>query len=349
MKGSVKIAVLMGGTSPERDVSLASGRAIARALSACGHEVVPIDAANGRLISEAGSAGEPVSGIGREPPERRDLAHLADSPLATTLGEAPGMRDTEAIFVALHGGAGEDGRVQAALDLIGIPYTGSGPLGSALAMDKLVTKELFVSGGVPTPPWLVGPVETSAVESELGGYPVVVKPSREGSTVGVSVVRSSGELGVALERTSGFNGPPIIEKFIPGRELALGVLGDEALPAVEIRPVHEIYDYECKYTRGMSEYEVPAPLSADTTALLQDLAVRAHRALRLSAYSRIDFRLDEDGAPWCLEANSLPGMTATSLLPKAASAAGTSFEELCDRIVRVAVEAKDRERNSTRR
>jgi len=339
----VKIAVLMGGTSPERDVSLATGREITRALRACGHEVVAIDAADGRPIPEDAVSGELVSRIGREPPQEEKLVRLVDKPLAETLGETAELREAEAIFVALHGGSGEDGRVQAVLDLMGVPYTGSGPLGSALAMDKLVTKELFLASGVPTPPWLVGAVDSSAVESELGGYPVVVKPSREGSTVGVSVVRSADALGEALERASGFSGPPLIESFIPGRELAVGVLGDRALPIVEIKPSHEIYDYECKYTKGMSEYEVPAALSSETTALVQELAVLAHRTLRLSAYSRVDFRLDENDKPWCLEANSLPGMTATSLLPKAAGEADISFPELCDRIVHMAIEEKSAE------
>ncbi len=329
----------MGGTSAERDVSLATGREIARALAEYGHEVVAIDAAGGHLIPDVVNPGQLTSSVGREPPVKGDLVALAKGPLARNLHETPELGDTEAVFVALHGGAGEDGRVQAVLDLIGLPYTGSGPLGSALAMDKLVTKELFAASGVPTPPWLVGAVESADVERELGGYPVVVKPSREGSTVGVSVVRSPSELAEAVERASEFSGLPLIESFIPGRELAVGVLGDQALPIVEIKPSHEIYDYECKYTKGMSQYEVPATLSAETTARVQELAVLAHQTLRLSAYSRVDFRLDEDDKPWCLEANSLPGMTATSLLPKAASAIGIPFPELCDRIVRMAIEA----------
>ena len=339
----MKIAVLMGGTSPERNVSLATGREIARALVECGHDVVAIDAAGGYLIPGIGNSGQLASAIGREPPVKGELVELSEGPLARTLQDAPELRDTEAVFVALHGGAGEDGRVQAVLDLIGMPYTGAGPLGSALAMDKLVTKELFVAGGVPTPAWLAGSVDSDAVESELGNYPVVVKPSREGSTVGVSVVRSSDELAEAVERASDFNGLPLIETFVPGRELAVGVLGDQALPIVEIKPTHEIYDYECKYTKGMSQYEVPAALSAETTAIVEELAVLAHRTLRLSAYSRIDFRLDESDKPWCLEANSLPGMTATSLFPKAAGAAGISFQELCDRIVHMAIEEKSAE------
>jgi D-alanine-D-alanine ligase len=334
----VKVAVLMGGTSAERDVSLATGREIARALQAEAHQVVAIDAAGGRPIPLTESEGQAASAIGTEPPNEGELVRLESGSLVRRLEEVPELADTDVVFVALHGGAGEDGRVQALLDLVGIPYTGSGPLGSALAMDKLVTKELFLGAGIPTPPWLVAPVTEAQVEEALGGFPVVVKPSHEGSTVGVGVVRDPGGLGAAIERAGRFQGPVLVERFIPGSELAVGVLGDEALPIVEIRPKHEIYDYECKYTKGMSEYEVPAPIDDTLTLEVQDLAVRAHRLLRLSAYSRVDFRLDEDGAPWCFEANSLPGMTATSLLPKAARAVGVSFEELCDRIVQLALE-----------
>lgn len=334
----MKIAVLMGGTSAERDVSLATGWEIARALRERGHEVVAIDAADGRLIQSPEAAGELASGIGRTPPARGELVQLAGGQLTRSLEELPDVRGAEAVFIALHGGAGEDGRLQALLELIGMPYTGSGPLGSGLAMDKLVAKELFLSAGIRTPPWLVVPVEPLAVESALGGFPVVVKPSHEGSTVGVSVVRSPDELAGAIERAAAFDGVPLVEKYIPGRELAVGVLGEEALPVVEIRPRHEIYDYECKYTRGMSEYEVPASLSPECTEEVQSLAVRAHRVLRLHAYSRVDMRLGHEGQPWCLEVNSLPGMTATSLLPKAAAAAGVPFEELCERIVQLALD-----------
>lgn len=330
----MKIAVLTGGSSAERDVAIASGREIARALRAKGHEVIAIDAAGGTLLDS--SAAE--SGIGREPPDRDELAGLSERQLAAELERLPDFAGTDVVFVALHGGAGEDGRVQALLDLVGIPYTGSGPLGCALAMEKLVSKELLTGGGVPTPAWLAGPATPQQVESALGGFPVVVKPAHEGSTVGVSVVKRAAELEEALTRAAAFGGEPLIERFIPGRELAVGVLGGAALPIVEIRPQHEIYDYECKYTRGMSEYEVPAPLEPQVEEAARSLAEAAHRILRLSAYSRVDFRLDPDGGLWCLEANSLPGMTPTSLLPKAARAAGTSFERLCERIVELALE-----------
>lgn len=336
----MKIAVLLGGASAEREVSLDSGSAIARALQERGHLVLGIDPASGRRLKGVEVAGAIGNEADPVPPTPGLPIHQPGGPLARAFDELPGARDIDVVFVGLHGGAGEDGRVQALLDLIGVPYTGSGPLGSALAMDKLVTKELFVAGDVPTPPWLVGRPDAAHVERALG-YPVVVKPSHEGSTVGVSVVRSAEELVPALDRASEFDGPPLIERFISGRELAVGILGQDALPVVEIRPTHEIYDYECKYTKGMSDYEVPAPLNPATTEKVQELALKAHRILRLSAYSRVDFRLDEKDAPWCLEANSLPGMTATSLLPKAAAAAGLSFEDLCDRIAHLAVAPRD--------
>lgn len=334
----MKIAVLMGGTSAERDVSLATGREIARALRRNGHDVIAIDAANGRLLESEEATRELPAEVGRTPPARDELNHISGGRSAADLGAMPEIRETQAVFVALHGGAGEDGRIQALLDLVGVPYTGSGCLGSALAMDKLVSKQLFSQADIPTPPWRVAPVGPPDIEAEFGGYPVVVKPSREGSTVGISVVRSSERLEAAIAEAAAFDGPVLIERFIAGRELAVGVLGDEALPVVEIRPTHEIYDYECKYTHGKSAYEVPAPISAQLTERVQTLAVDVHRTLRLSGYSRIDLRLDEDGRPWCLEANSLPGMTPTSLLPKAAAAAGTPFDELCERIVEIALE-----------
>lgn len=342
----MRIAVLVGGASAERDVSFATGSAIFRALRANGHDVVAIDTGEGRVIDsregekEEGEGGEEggqlelAAEVGTAPPEVGALP----GDRAGALGSVPLLNETELVFVALHGGAGEDGRLQALLDLVGIPYTGSGHLGSALAMDKLVSKELMVRAGIATPPWLVAPVDGRALEDELGGFPVVVKPSREGSTVGVTLVRAPDELGAAIERAAGFAGDVLVEKFIPGRELAVGVLGSQALPIVEILPSHELYDYECKYTRGRTEYRVPAELSAEVTGRVQSAAEDVHETLRLSAYSRIDFRLDEAGLPWCLEANSLPGMTETSLLPKAAEAAGITFNELCERIAKLALE-----------
>lgn len=296
----MKVVVLAGGASPEREVSLSTGEAVAEALRILGHGVEAIDPQEVRSFVESlqGSGGDVV-------------------------------------FNALHGGAGEDGRIQAILDLLELPYTGSGYLGSALAMDKLLSKELFTHNGIPTPPWLVAPLTAEDVQSGLGGFPVVVKPSRQGSTVGVTLVKSAAELDNALREAGSFEGPALVERYVAGREMAVGVLAGEALPVVEIRPSHEIYDYECKYTKGMSEYEVPAPLEDGQRRRLRLLALEAHRILRLSGYSRIDFRLDPEGQAWCLEGNSLPGLTETSLLPKGAAAAGIDFPGLCDRILRL--------------
>lgn len=331
----MRIAVLMGGTSAERDVSLSTGREIARALRARGHDVVPIDTADGSIADRDPKA--EGGAIGRRPPDPSAIPRGTAGDLVRAL-ERLVEEGTDVAFVALHGGAGEDGRIQALLELAGLPYTGSDCLGSALAMDKLVSKQLFTGAGVPTPPWLVGAVTASDVLGQLGGFPVIVKPSHEGSTVGVSVVEGEDDLPAALTRAGEFEGPPLIEGFIPGRELAVGVLGEEALPIVEIRPSHLIYDYECKYTPGLTRYDVPASLSPPVESDVRALAARVHALLRLSGYSRVDFRLDHADRPYCLEANSLPGMTPTSLLPKAAAAVGITFGDLCERIVELALE-----------
>jgi D-alanine-D-alanine ligase len=253
------------------------------------------------------------------------------------------------VFLALHGGQGEDGTLQALLDLTGVPYTGSGHLASALAMDKDLSKHLFRAAGVPTADWRMAGLPKAdrreedafaeEVEREIG-LPVVVKPSKQGSTVGLSVVRDIALLWPAIEEARKYDDEVMVEQFIPGRELTVGILGDEALPVGEIIPVHEIYDYECKYTAGMAREIFPADLSAEETSTVQDLARRAFRALKLSGYARIDFRMAPDGVFYCLEANTLPGMTALSLIPQAAVAAGISFPELCERIVQLALQTR---------
>jgi len=219
----------------------------------------------------------------------------------------------------------------------GVRYTGTGHLGSAVAMDKRLSKELLARGGVPTPEWTEPGAGPDEIAGELG-IPAVVKPAAGGSTVGVTVVRDREELPAALELASRRGEEPLAERYVPGREITVGVLGGEALPVVEIHPGHEIYDYESKYTPGLSHYDVPAELEPGQVERVQELAARAYRLLRQESYSRIDFLLsEEDGEFYCLEANSLPGMTSTSLLPKAAAAAGIPFPELCDRIARDAL------------
>jgi D-alanine-D-alanine ligase len=337
---ALRIAVLLGGSSAERDVSLTSGARIAAALRSRGHQVQCVDPATGPLTLE--DEGRILAtAIAAAPPSREALAALARAQggfdPVHLLG--PAVRGADVAFLALHGGAGEDGRVQAVLDLLGVPYTGSGHVGSALAMDKDVTKILLRAAGVPTADWRMAPVTDAEVAGALG-LPVVVKPSKQGSTVGLSVVKQLADLQPAIAEARLYDDEVMVERFVAGRELTVAVLGDVALPVGEIIPKHEIYDYECKYTAGMAREEFPANLEEAQGATVQRLALAAFRALKLRGYARIDFRLGEDGVFYCLEANTLPGMTALSLVPQAAAAAGVSFEALCERIAVSAREAR---------
>jgi D-alanine-D-alanine ligase len=252
------------------------------------------------------------------------------------------IQDVDVVFLALHGGAGEDGRIQAMLDLAGLAYTGSNHIASAAAMDKDMSKRLFRSVGVPTANWMMAPATAQDVSKQLN-WPVIVKPNKQGSTVGLSVVREPAQLASAIEKARAFDDEIMIEQFIAGREFTVGVLEGKALPVGEIIPPGEVFDYQSKYQSsgaGGAREVFPANLPASEAQVLQKYAVLAHNVLKLGVYSRIDFRRDPDGNVWCLEANSLPGMTATSLLPQAAKAAGISFPELLERICRGAVNAK---------
>ena len=330
---ALRITVLMGGTSAERDVSLASGIRIVEALRSRGHQVVAVDTAHG-ILSGGDEQSLLAGGVVKTlPPDTHALARL-NAQLPATLRSMP---PADVVFLGLHGGQGEDGTLQALLDLTGVPYTGSGHLASALAMDKDLSKHLFRAAGVPTPDWLMAPATVDEVHARLG-FPVVVKPSKQGSTVGLSVVKNPADLQVAIDEAFQFDDEVMIEQFIPGRELTVGILGEDALPVGESIPKHEIYDYECKYTSGMAEERFPAELTPGETATVQALARKAFDALKLRGYARIDFRMAPDGTFYCLEANTLPGMTQTSLVPQAAAAAGISFPELCDRIVQLALE-----------
>jgi D-alanine-D-alanine ligase len=333
----MKIAVLFGGTSEERDVSIASAAQVIPALRGLGHEVVAIDTATGRLPPSAEQA-LLTNGVAPEPPSRTALSHMRESALALSTN-ASDIRDVDVVFLALHGGAGEDGRVQAVLDLAGLAYTGSNHIASATAMDKDLSKRLFRAAGVPTADWLMAPVLAHDV-SETLGWPVVVKPNKQGSTVGLSVVRAAGELAPAIALADRFDSEVMVERFVPGRELTVGILDGEALPVGEIIPKGEIFDYEAKYQKGGAREVFPADLPQKAAKELQQLALRAHAALKLGVYSRIDFRMDPQGGFWCLEANSLPGMTAGSLLPQAARAAGIEFPKLVERICRAALVAR---------
>ena len=239
--------------------------------------------------------------------------------------------DTDLCVIMLHGTFGEDGEIQAILDRRGVPYTGEGEAGSRAAFDKLVSKELFAKAGVPTPRWeVLQPGQKPSLP-----LPLVVKAPREGSSVGVHLVREAAQLDAALADCASLDREILVEELVEGRELTVGVVGDRAMAVVEIRPNEGFYDYAHKYTKGASEYFCPAPLDEGTTRCVQAAALAAHRALGLEVYSRVDILLRADGTPFVLEANTIPGMTETSLLPKAAAEAGLSFLGLCEEIARL--------------
>ncbi len=332
----------MGGISPERSISLLSGRAVVAALRERGHEVLAIDPARG-----AGGllADEELATLGSDPPSEDFLRALSPWALVECIG-SPLFEGVEVVFPVLHGPYGEDGRIQTLLELRGLPYVGSQALSSALATDKHVAKLLFVAAGIPTPRWLALEREhlrdeavLEEVCAELGTH-LVVKPNDQGSTIGMSFLHdpTPEELAAAVAEAARYSELVLIERYIAGRELTVGILGEEPLPVLEIVPDGGVYDYEHKYTPGKTQYLCPAELPEDIAEFTQTLALSAHRILGCRHFSRVDFRLDDEGQPFCLEVNTIPGMTPLSLLPKAAHVAGIPFPELCERLVQMALD-----------
>lgn len=334
----MKIAVLLGGISPERNISLLSGRAAVFALRELGHTVLAID---------------PMRGAGQPLTDDELHAAMAREVTADELGAfdpaklleciaSPLFDGIDAAFILLHGKYGEDGYVQSLLDLRGIPYTGSTMVASATAMDKGLSKVLFQSAGIPTAPWVNLTHDQfddeGLFESVLREMPgrLVVKPNDQGSTVGMTIVDEPDveSLQKAVRLAGAFTESVMIEAYIPGRELTVAVLGDEALPVIEIVPKDGYYDFENKYVKGKTEYHCPADISDVVEEHVKNLAVAAHSVLACRAYSRVDFRLTDEGMPFCLEVNTIPGFTATSLVPMAARASGMEFPELCEEILR---------------
>src|ERR1700733_13992549 len=331
---TMRIAVLFGGNSSERDVSIASGAQVAKALRQAGHQVLAVDTFRGILTDEE-QAVLLARGVAPAPPDDRDLRVIRAK--TGSIVQPSYFVDADVVFLALHGGTGEDGTIQSVFDAAGTCYTGSNHVGSAAAMDKDLAKRLLLAANVPTPPWLMAPVESEIAVRDLG-LPLVVKPNKQGSTVGLSVVKHVADLEAAIREAYRHDDEVMVERFVRGREFTVGILGDRALAVGEIIPkCSEIFDYESKYQAGGAEEIFPAVLSGEQTRLLQELALRVHRALKLRDYSRADFRMDEKGQFWCLEANTLPGMTARSLLPQSAAAVGIAFPDLCDQICRLAL------------
>jgi D-alanine-D-alanine ligase len=290
-----RVAVVMGGKSAEREVSLRTGAAMAQALRRLGYEALEVDA-------------------------REDLARkLLD------------LR-VEAALLALHGRWGEDGTVQGLLEIMEIPYTGSGVLASALAMDKGLSKVVFQAAGVPTPEFQLLQAGEAPVSLQLAP-PLVAKPPREGSTIGVAIAREASEIAGAVAVARAHSADVLLERFVAGRELTLSVLDGEPLPLIEVIPASGFYDYEAKYTAGRTQYVCPAPVESREALEVVRVGVAAYRALGCSGAARVDLILDSAGRPWILEVNTIPGMTPTSLLPKAAAAAGIDFDELVQRML----------------
>ncbi|VAX30094.1 D-alanine--D-alanine ligase [hydrothermal vent metagenome] len=297
-----RIGVIAGGVSAEREVSLKSGNAVFGALKGRGYDVVFIDATEG-------------------------------------ICETLGREGIELAFLALHGGWGEDGSLQGMLEVMGIPYTGSGVLASALAMNKEVSKKIFQQHGLNVPPYIVvGAGDRSSKSEDISIVPPfpapwVVKPSREGSSVGVSVISTEQKLNEAIKEALAYGGRVIVESFVEGREVQVGILGESVLGGVEVRTVRRFYDYHSKYTPGLTEYILPPEIDEDTRKRVEDISLRAHKALGCRGATRVDLIVDGSDLPCLLEVNTIPGMTETSLLPKIAALAGYDFPSLIEAIM----------------
>ena len=345
----MKILVLAGGLSPERNVSLSSGAMVCQALRDRGHRVALVDLFFG---VEAGEKAEDLYSapipetfkrVSRQAPDLVQVrsSRPGNSPSAIGPGVLELCSGADVVYLALHGACGEDGRIQAALDLLGVPYTGSGCLGSAIAMDKDLTKRL-VSGLVNTPAWrtvTVTPDNLDALVEETP-LPAVVKPIASGSSIGVSIAHDRAELRKGLEESIRLGGRTVLEQYVQGREIQVAVLGDRALPSIEIIPKTGFYDYENKYQPGAAEEVCPAPIPPEWEQRVGEAALAVFRAIGLSVYARADFIVTPDGTPWFLEINTLPGMTPTSLVPQEAAAVGIDYPSLCEEIVRRSLEAR---------
>lgn len=339
----MKIAVVCGGLSNERDVSITSGSCVARALREKGHKVVLLDLYYGY----SGKYMDPAELFEREQEDLRYSVREETPDIEKMIADGDGSRIGKNVieicraadisFLALHGEDGENGKVQATFDMFGIRYTGSGYLGSALAMNKELSKVLFRHSGIPTPAGIV--LEKGAESYEDVGFPCVVKPCSGGSSVGTSIVYSRDEYDAALEFAFRFEARVLVERYVKGRELTVGVMDGRAMPVIEIIPKSGWYDYKNKYQAGLTEELCPAPLSPEDTDRVQRLAERVAEALMIDVYCRADFLMDEsDGQLYCLETNTLPGMTPTSLVPQMGAAQGMDFGEVCEKIIAVSME-----------
>ncbi|MGK9369864.1 D-alanine--D-alanine ligase family protein [Melioribacter sp. Ez-97] len=328
----IKVALLVGGVSSERKVSKATGKSIFTALKNLNYDVMALDPAYG--LSQPEDVNLLFGTEDIAPVSSRNYIDIINSTM---------FDDVDVVFLALHGKWGEDGRIQSLLEMRNLKYTGSGVLSSSLAMNKFMTKIMFQHYDVKTPRWFIVSREGNDRDlikkkiEKFFGFPCVIKPNDEGSTVGISICREQNALDEAIEKAFDYSENVLIEEFIPGREITVGVLENRALPVLEIIPRSGFYDYESKYTSGKSDYIVPAEIPDNVARHIQSQALLAYNSVGCRQYARIDFRLTADYKSYCLEVNTLPGMTSTSLFPKMANAVGISFEELIDRIVKSAL------------
>ena len=354
----MKIVVLGGGVSTERQVSLVTAACVCKALRSLGHQAVFVDLYmglenySGRL-EDAFDAPDGLVGqaaIGKTAPNLKEAkaARRLKGPSRIGKNVLELCQLADCVFLGLHGADGEDGKIQATLDLLGVPYTGSGPLSSAMAMDKAVAKRIMESAGVRTPAWR----ELSYTEEDIPRLveelpiPCAVKVVNGGSSIGVALPETREELESALHDLARFHSRVIVEEKIKGREITQPILNDHYMPAIEIVPPEGTYfDYVAKYQSGAEGAQeiCPARITAAEQKAIGEAALKFHQALGLSVYSRVDFILDDEGRPWCLEVNTLPGMTPASLIPKAAATEGMSYAELCEQIVRLSLEQRKKE------
>lgn len=338
----MKVVVLAGGTSTERDVSLITGSGIYKALKKNGHQVILLDVYLGYegetegIFTRDCDWTENISAISEQNPDLEKIKALRPDGDKNFFG--PNVlalcKEADAVFMALHGANGEDGKIQACFELMGIPFTGTDFVSAAMAMDKGITKDLFKAYDIPTPVGIrLKKGETEAVKVP---FPCIVKACCGGSSVGVCIARNEEEYQAAKEEAFLYDNEVVIEQYITGREFSVGVMDGEALPVIEIAPKQGFYDYKNKYQAGSAVETCPAEISPEKTKEMQEIAVRVFRALRLKNYARMDIMMDGEENLYCLEANTLPGMTPTSLLPQEAAAIGISYEDLCEKILKQA-------------
>ena len=335
----MKVVVLAGGTSTERDVSLISGSGIYKALKKNGHQVILLDVYLGYEGSTDGiferdyDWTKNISAISEQNPDIEQIKAMRSDGAKNFFG--PNVLalcgEADAVFMALHGANGEDGKIQACFELMGIPYTGTDFVSAAMAMDKAITKDIFKAYGIPTPAGIR--LKKGEKESMKVPFPCIVKACCGGSSVGVCIARDENEYEAAKEEAFQYDNEVVIEQFITGREFSVGVMDGEALPVIEIAPKQGFYDYKNKYQAGSTVETCPAELTEEQTKRMQGIAEDVFRALRLKNYARMDFMMDGAGNMYCLEANTLPGMTPMSLLPQEAAAIGISYEQLCEKIL----------------